>query len=244
MTRRLSVLFTPAEIDSVEWTDTIGVVVDVLRATSVIPIGLAAGATAFVPAASVEEARSLRDRMPGALLCGERDGRAPEGFDLGNSPFEYTPDRVRGRELVFTSTNGAPALMRLRSAPRVLTGAFVNASALVDVLLNRSENVVLVAAGKDRRPSLEDVTFCGCLTERLFAHDVVPDDSARMAGAIWEAHQHDIPGLLAASSHGAWLATQGYAADLDFCARRDVVDIVPVLENDRLISLKFSPGVD
>ena len=233
--RRLSVLFTPAEIDGLRLDDTIAVLVDVLRSTSVIPVGLAAGATGFLLAGSVDEARNLRDRMPGALLCGERDGRAPEGFDLGNSPFEYTPERVGGRELVFTSTNGAPALLRLGLARQVLTGGFVNESAVLDVLVRRSEDVVLVASGKERRPSLEDVAFCGRLTQRLLGQDFALDDSAHMARAVWNAHEHDVFGLLAKSSHGAWLIEQGGAADLEFCARRDVVSVVPVLQNDRLL---------
>jgi 2-phosphosulfolactate phosphatase len=236
--RRLSVLFTPAEIDALPLDDTIAVLVDVLRATSVIPVGLAAGATAFLPVASVDSARALHDQTPGALLCGERNGRAPEGFDLGNSPFEYTPDRVRGRELVFTSTNGAPALLWLRQARIVYTGAFVNESALVDVLLEHSNDVVLVASGKDRRPSLEDVAFCGCVCERLLAQDFVPDDGAHMAQAIWKTYEHDLLGMLATSSHGAWLAANGYAADLEFCARRAAVSVVPILENDRVVAMR------
>ena len=240
MTRRVSVVFTPSEIAALRLDDRIAVVVDILRATSVIPVGLAAGAAAFLPMASVEGARALRDRMPGALLCGERNGRPPAGFDLGNSPFEYTPDRVRGRELVFTSTNGAPVLQRLRAARQVLTGAFVNESALVDALLQQSEEVLLVASGRERRPSLEDVAFCGCLTQRLSAQGFAMNDSGHMAQAIWNAHAHDVPKLLATSAHGAWLSENGYAADLEFCARRDIVNVVPVLENDRLILLNAS----
>ena len=237
MTRKVSVLFTPAEIDTLRLDDTIAVVVDVLRATSVIPIGLAAGAAAFLPVASVDEARALRHRMPGVLLCGEREGGAPEGFDLGNSPFEYTPERVRGRELVFTSTNGAPALLRLRAARRVFTGAFVNASAVLEALLSSSEDVVLVAAGKEGRASLEDVAFCGSLAQSLLFEDFTPDDSARMAKAIWDAHKQDVHGLLATSSHGAWLIEHGFAADLEFCVRRDLVAVVPMLEKGRLVPL-------
>jgi len=236
--RRVSVLVTPAEIDAVRIDECLAVVVDVLRSTTVIPVALAAGATACVPAPSVEEARSMRDRMPGALLCGEQDGRAPLGFDLGNSPYEYTPDRVSGRELVFTSTNGVPALLRLRSARQVMTGAFVNERAVCDVLHRRSEDVLVIAAGKVGRPALEDVACCGSLVSRLCAGnpDLALDDGAHMAIAVWKAWEHDVAGLLATSSHGAWLASCGWAPDLEFCARRDVVPIVARFTNDRLIA--------
>ena len=141
-------------------------VVDVLRATTVIPAGLAAGATAFFPTTTVDEARALRQRMHSALLCGERDGIAPAGFDLGNSPLEYTSDRVRGRDLVFTSTNGASALLRLRGARQIVTAAFVNAGAVARAIVSREEDVLLVASGKAGRSCLEDTAGCGSVGGR------------------------------------------------------------------------------
>ena len=239
MSRRISALLSPGDISKARLDNTIAVVVDVLRATSVIPVGLAAGATAFFPVATVDEARALRDRMPNALLCGEREGRPPEGFDLGNSPFEYTPERVNGRDLVFTSTNGAPALLQLRRARRVFTGAFVNESALLDVLARVLEDVVLVAAGTAGKPSLEDMTFCGALTSGLLnlVPGSAPDYAAVITLGLWKKWQDDVPGLLATSPHGSWLAERGFAADLEFCARRNIVNVVPILENDRLIAL-------
>jgi 2-phosphosulfolactate phosphatase len=240
MTRRLSVLLLPAEIDAVTTDDRVlAVLVDVLRSTSVIPAALAAGAAALIPAAGVE-AWARRDAIPGALLGGERDGRLPEGFDLGNSPSEYTPDRVGGRVVVFSSSNGVPALLRLRGAHRVLTAAFVNEGAVGEALLGGSEDVVLVAAGKDRRPALEDVALCGSLTARLLAaaSTFVPDDGAEMALAIWNRWMHDVRGLLATSAHGAWLVAQGWSADLEFCAQRDLFGIVPVLESNRIVPLR------
>jgi len=237
MSRRLSVLLSPPDIQKGRFEDTVAVVVDVLRATSVIPVGLAAGATAFFPVETVEQARALHARIPDALLCGEREGRPPEGFDLGNSPLEYTAARVSGRELVFTSTNGAPALLQLRAAGHVLTGAFVNASAVLDVLGRASEDVVLVPAGMAGKPSLEDMAFCGALADGLLNLDstCAPDYAAVLTLGLWKKRQDDISGLLATSPHGAWLAANGFAADLEFCARRDIVSVVPRLDNDRLV---------
>jgi 2-phosphosulfolactate phosphatase len=119
----------------------------------------------------------------------------------------------------------------------VLTGAFVNESALLDVLGRGSEDVVLVAAGMAGKPSLEDMAFCGALTNGLLNLDTncVPDHAAVITLGLWKKWQDDIPGLLATSPHGTWLAAHGFAADLDVCARRDSVDVVPVLESGRLI---------
>ena len=114
--RRLSVLFTPAEIDPVVSADRVVLVVDVLRSTSVVPVALAGGASEIHPASSVAEARALRERLPDALLGGEAAGETPAGFDLGNSPLEYTPERVAGRSIVYTSTNGMPALLQIGRA--------------------------------------------------------------------------------------------------------------------------------
>jgi 2-phosphosulfolactate phosphatase len=237
--RRLSVLFNPRDMETERLVGATAVLVDVLRATSVIPAALASGAVALFPVAGLDDAMALRAAMPDALLCGEKDGRPRPGFELGNSPSEYTPARVGGKRLVYTSTNGVPALFRLRPAARVLTAAFVNEAAVREVLQSWQGDVVLVAAGSEGRPSLEDVAFCGSLTSRLLegVATFALDDGARMAHAVWKAWDEDVAGLLAASSHGATLISWGWDADLAWCARRDVLSVVPVLEGDRLVAL-------
>jgi len=237
MSRRLRVLFTPAEADALSLDGHTAVIVDVLRSTSVIPAALASGAAAVVPFSDPEPARAYRDAHPGTLLCGERDGRALEGFDLGNSPSEYLPDRVRGRVLAFTSTNGMPALLRVHRASRVVTGAFVNEGAVCAALSPSKEPVLLVASGKEGRPSLEDVACCGSLAARLLStsEGLSPDEGARMAMAVWASWKDDLPGLLAASSHGAELAAMCFAQDLVWCAQRDRLPVLPVLQGERIV---------
>lgn len=145
----------------------VGVAVDVLRATSTLTAASAHGAASIVPFAETAEALRFRDATPGALACGERDGRIVPGFDLGNSPFEYAPDVVGGRTLAFASTNGSRAMLALERCDRVLLGAFVNANALLRALEAARvpgvapSGVVICCAGSLGRFSHEDAAFAG-----------------------------------------------------------------------------------
>ncbi len=201
------------------------VVVDVLRATTVLTVARLHGARTVLPADDPEEARALSAARPGALLCGERDGRRLAGFDLGNSPAEYGFEAVSGRTLVFASTNGSRALRHAGRARRRVLGAFVSAGAVVESVAGEDE-VVVVCAGKLGVPALEDTACAGWLVERLAAR------GARVAGAAAALARRTAPGdagevraLVQGSSHGRYLRTLGpeYAADVEFCARLDSV---------------------
>ena len=144
------------------------VVIDVLRASTTIVCALEAGATEVIPCQEVEEARAAAGRLPrdAVVLGGERGGLPIDGFDLGNSPREYRDHRVAGKSLVFTTTNGTRAILRARHADRVLIGAFVNATAVIEQLLGQ-EQVHLLCAGTGGRYGRDDVLMAGLLVERL-----------------------------------------------------------------------------
>ncbi len=236
--RTLSVAFTPAETQDGLLRESLVAVVDVLRATSVIPQAFAAGAVRVIPAGSVEQATGLLatlDRKT-TLLCGEREGRRIAGFHLGNSPAEYTPKAVKGKTLIFASTNGSLAMIHAQAAPEQVIASFVNASRAVERLLAAERDVVVICAGKEGRASLEDTAMAGLLVERMLAAatELVPDDGALMAQALWRNRSGDIGGLLRESAHGAYLATLGFEEDLEFCARLDALDCVPVLRDGRI----------
>jgi 2-phosphosulfolactate phosphatase len=200
-------------------------VIDVLRATTVLSVALANGASGVLEAATVEEAFALRARHPGALLCGERDNRVVPGFDLGNSPFEFTPERVGGRLLVFASTNGSQAL-RLAAGRRRVLASFRNLTAAVERVRD-AHDVVIVCSGKLGRFSLEDAA-CGALAAaRLESLGARPADAASgFARALAPRDAGDVRRLVEGSSHGRYLRTLGlaYARDLEFCAELDVLD--------------------
>jgi 2-phosphosulfolactate phosphatase len=143
------------------------VVIDVLRASTTILHALAAGASEVIPCLEVDDALSIASKSRSDyILGGERGGLPIDGFDLGNSPTDYTPDRVQGKAVIFTTTNGTRAMMRCRQAGRVAIGAFVNAAAVVEWLTGQ-ERVHLICAGSAGRVSRDDVLFAGMLVERL-----------------------------------------------------------------------------
>ncbi len=236
--RVLSVAFTPAEVTDGLIREATVATVDVLRATSVVPQAFAAGAARVIPADSVEHATGLLASLDrkSTLLCGERDGKKIPGFHLGNSPLEYTPKAVKGKTLIFSSTNGSQVMTRCLAAPEQVLASFVNASAAVDRCLAGGRDLVVVCSGKLGRACLEDTVLAGLLVERLVEREPAldADDGALMARTLWRRWQDDVPGLLRTCSHGTYLASLGFGSDLDFCARLDGVGTVPVLKAGRI----------
>lgn len=211
----------PAGVDA----GTEAVAIDVLRATSTLTVALEGGAGPVFPVATPAEALALRERTPGALACGERGGRMVEGFDLGNSPFEYTPARVGGRPLVFASTNGSLAMLAAARARRRWLGAFVNAGALVESLAG-ADHVTLVCAGKLGCPALEDAACAGWLCAAFEARGAQLDGAAaRFARALAPTDAAGIAALVWSCPHARELVALGpaYVRDLEFCGTLDAV---------------------
>jgi 2-phosphosulfolactate phosphatase len=213
------------------------VAVDVLRATSTLSVALANGAARIVPLTEPAEAIARRDAEPGSLACGERDGRIVPGFDLGNSPFEYTAERVRGRTLYFASTNGSWA-MRHASArdsgyDSWTLGSFVNATATLDGIAN-DPDVLVACAGKLGRFALEDAAFAGWLCARLRDRGArLANDAARFAATLAPDGAAGIRALVEGCSHGRYLRSLGpeFARDVEFCSRLDAVGGSPELDS-------------
>ncbi|MDX2039102.1 MAG: 2-phosphosulfolactate phosphatase [Isosphaeraceae bacterium] len=169
----------------------LSVVIDVLRATTVMVHAVDSGVRAIVPCLEVEDARLSAAAFPveERLLGGERKGLPIEGFDLGNSPASYTPERCRDRTLVMTTTNGTRALLASLGAEVRLVAAFVNLSATVRAIEDRAgpRPVHLVCSGTDGQISLEDTLLAGAIASRLSSRaGRLANDEARMAARLWE----------------------------------------------------------
>jgi 2-phosphosulfolactate phosphatase len=235
--REVRVSLVPAWATPPRLAGCVAVVIDVLRATTTMIHALAAGCRAVLPCAEVEEARELASRLqPGpVLLAGERGGRPLEGFDLGNSPGEFTPARCRGRTLILTTSNGTRALLRAAPAERVLVAAFVNLSAVCEQLGRDARPIHVVCAGEGGEVALEDTLLAGALVERLCgAGPLSINDGARLAWDCFAQHRGDLPGAIAAGHGGARMRELGYDDDVRAAAGIDVFALVPELRRDPL----------
>lgn len=248
MTRHLNVHLLPSLFEPSDLEGGIAVVIDVLRATTTIAYALEHGALGIIPCESIEEAVAQRDikRDEGnsaradserMLLGGEREGEPISGFDLSNSPSEWTSEAVSNREIAFTTTNGTRALLRSTKAARIVTGAFANLRAVVDFLSAESRPVHLVCAGTVGKVSTEDSLFAGAIVDHLLRCQ--PEDgeavwelcdASRLVLAHWKeaAESHD--GLFHAMKSGSGgrnLMRLDLEADIRMAAMLDQVDLVP-----------------
>lgn len=215
----------------------VAVAIDVLRATTTIVYALAAGCRDIRPSTEIDEARRLADSLPAGktLLAGERGGVTVPGFDLGNSPAEYTPKSVSGRTVVLTTTNGTRALARAMEAERVLVAAFVNYSAVCEQLLLDDRPIHILCAGHEGEPALEDTLVAGAIVDCLCDEaDVALNDSARLAWDAFENHAPVLRGAFEISKGGAGLIALGRADDLTAALDIDRYTIVPELFRDPL----------
>lgn len=213
------------------------IVVDVFRASTTITTAIAAGARFVLPVADVEQAvRLIEPYSRGeALLGGERECRRIEGFDLGNSPREYTREKVGGKVVVFTTTNGTRALLSAADAGTVLVGCFLNFSATAAKAAERSR-VTILCAGNSGELSLEDFVCAGGLVDRLAGRSDTLNDAAIAARAAFRQLNRTLNRSLLASGHARHLIELGFRSDLEYSLRNDAVPAVPALKEGRLAS--------
>jgi 2-phosphosulfolactate phosphatase len=245
----LSVSLSPTRVEA-----GVAVVIDVLRFTSSAAYALANGARSIVPCATLDETRRHAGR---ALLAGERNAVRPEGFDLGNSPLEFTRQAVQGRDVAWSTTNGTAAIRTVladdassplshRSTPLpfhtpallplpsdLVLASYVNLSAVVAFLAPRLEvrsAVAIACSGREGAFALEDSACAGALVRRLRAalgDRLTMNDGARASACIDEAYGEDFARLFRDAQHGRFLRDHGFGADLDACGALDAAPVVP-----------------
>jgi 2-phosphosulfolactate phosphatase len=238
---KIETVLTPAELTAVAKTDlreTACVVFDILRATSTFVCALQNGAKEIIPVREISEAIALRKRRPDILLAGERDGvkiRAAQSgemdFDFGNSPREFTPDKIRDRVIASTTTNGTRALRACVGARAVLAASFLNLAATADYLRQKKfTEVLLVCAGTGEGAALEDVLASGALVELLATgENATPalSDSTEIARRTFLQAQSDWPAVFDSSQNARrLLAIPELREDVSFCRQRDIFNLI------------------
>ena len=244
--KTLEVLFTPADFAALHrrnLEETVCVVFDIFRATTTMITALANGAEAIIPVSEISEALALRRQHRQTLLAGERDGLRIRGeltgginFDLGNSPREFTSEKVAGKTIVTTTTNGTRALRSCAHARQVLIGSFLNLRATADLILkNAPEELLLICSGTYEQMAYEDVLGAGALGDlllKMYADEEV-SDSARMAREIYKAAETNLLESAGRSRNGRrLLSIPELRDDVAFGLQRDIHGFAATLQAD------------
>ena len=230
---------SPALVHLYDLSNSIIVIIDVLRATSTIATALYNGARCVIPVDSVSRCLELGKQIDG-ITAGERDGKIAEGLEYGNSPFEYPRDFIEGKTLVLTTTNGTRLLhMALeKGAKEIVTGSFPNLSAVCDHLIGMKRNVILGCAAWKDRVNMEDSLFAGAVISRVRKHFDINCDSSHMAEAMYEKGKEDLFSFLKNNnaSHYHRLMNFGLEKDIRYCLTADGANVLPVYSDGKLVA--------
>ncbi len=214
------------------------VVIDVLRATSTMITALANGANSIIPTASVEEAIKIAKNLERTtyLLCGERNTKIIDGFDLGNSPLEYTQEKVNGKKIILTSSNGTKTFEYLKHAKNVLIASTLNASSIIQKMKSLDDEWILICSGRDGHFDASDAIVAGLLLKLLSKQvDFIEyDDAGKVSLLLYENAHNNLLNYLRDTVHGKILISNGFEKDIEFISEIDKFSIVPGFVNNRI----------
>lgn len=230
MQRTIDVCLSPDLMHLYPLDNTTVVVVDILRATSCMTTALAHGIHSIKAFAQLPDCLSLKD--DGYFAAGERDGKKVDGFDLGNSPFEYMDPLLKGKKIAFTTTNGTQAIAKASAASDIVIASFLNLSAVVEYLRTTANNILVVCSGWKGKVNLEDTLFAGAVVERLKEDLCAACDAPLIAQRLYNQARGNLKEFLKDSSHIKRLQRLNISKDIDFCLTEDEYDVVPVIRDN------------
>ena len=233
----IQVISTAQQAQDINFTNRIAVVIDVLRATSVITTALNNKAQCVIPVKTVEEAQNLYAASDASktLRGGERNALKIEGFDLSNSPLEYKQQVVEGKTIIFTTTNGTNAIENVKGAKEVVLACFRNAQAVVDYVAQSGKDVAIVCAGTEGRFSLDDGLCAGMLIELLKQQTAVEtDDLGLLVTQYYNQNKTNLLGALSNCYHLKRLFTLGFYDDIRFCLETSCVTTIPEVTEGKI----------
>jgi 2-phosphosulfolactate phosphatase len=230
---------SPALLHLYDLSNSIVVIIDVLRATSTIAAALYNGAKSVIPVDSVRRCIEIGRQIQG-ITAGERDGRVAEGLIHGNSPFEYPKSFIEGKTLVLTTTNGTRLLQMAldKGATEIITGSFPNLSAVCDHLTEMKQNVILGCAAWKDRVNMEDMLFAGAVISTIRSQFSINCDSSHLAETIYKKAQRDLFGFMKKNdaSHYHRLMGFGLEKDIRYCLAADGANVLPVYDGGKLVA--------
>lgn len=245
--KRIDILLTQALIqDDLVLKDKNVIILDVLRATTTMTIALANGAKEIIPTENIATAVRVAKGSKNSLLCGERNGKVVDGFNLGNSPLEYKPEAVKDKALIFSTTNGTLAIIKSKFAKTCVLCSFINISAIVDYVNSIDEDFTIICSGKLNDFCLEDAVCAGMLLTKLSEgrNPEMKDSEIAavnlcndLAMLLNVPSQEKILRLFHLSEHGKYLTQLGFEKDLEVSSKIDSYPFIPIFRNG-VIKLK------
>lgn len=236
---KIDVCFSPALYPFYHQNEALVVVVDVFRATTTMITAFLNGAKKIRPVATVKEAETYKKQ--GWLVGAERNVKRCDFADFGNSPFDYSADLIKDKEIIMTTTNGTKSITIAKDSYRVIVGAFTNISAVARYCLETKRDVIVLCSGWNDLINIEDTFFGGALVELLLESGTytAASDAARIAYNIWIDHKDDPIRYLESSDHMQRLKAHGLDDVVTYCLTRDLSDKVPeLIINNNVLILK------
>ena len=237
----VDVLFSVQAFQEEDLRGKSAVIIDILRASSSITTAINNGAKKVIAVEDMSDAMKIAQTMDQSdyLLCGEKGGVKIEGYDLGNSPLEYTPEIIKGKTLIFNTTNGTKAIKKAALANRIYIGSFLNQGSILRALKEHDDEVVLICAGWRGRLSLEDTIFAGSLIYNMCG-GVLPEDTkdgAKVAFGLFEKFGDALEDTIRKSDHAQRLEKLVPEEDVPFCCNVDAFDVLPGMKDGIITNL-------
>ncbi len=231
---RINTFLTPLNAEELYFTNKVTVVIDVLRATTTIVTALKNKAKEVIPVSSVEFAMKLTGNSftSHSLLCGERNTIKIEGFSLGNSPLEYTEEFVKGKSIVFFTTNGSKAIVKAKFSESLFILSFLNINAVANKILKLDCDLEILCSGNNGKFSYEDSACAGMLIEAMVEkkQNLVLNDESKICQLIYLKNKRRILKMLKETEHGVKLFNAGFEEDIKFSSQQNIYDIAPVFK--------------
>jgi 2-phosphosulfolactate phosphatase len=234
---RLEVCLSPAIYDKHADDHNIVVIVDILRATSTICAAIHNGVKSIIPVATVEEARAMKQQ--GYMVASERDGYVLDFADFGNSPFNFTPEIVGGKEIVYSTTNGTRCIHLASHSKAVVIGSFLNISVLTNWLIQQNAPILIFCASWKDRFSLEDTVYAGALAERLMNSGKFETicDGVTASIDLWSLAKNDLFAYIQKAAQKSRLASKGLDDCIEYCLTDDLCPVIPIFQDEKLVDI-------